>query len=138
MAGRISHMERCFAWFPQYLECHVSTIKFLMHAPGPLPTFCRYYIAILAASRHACLYYIRQLEVLFVLNGGDPAWLRPETDSEASAEKDPDRRDDTVLVGKLRRLRGLNALLAHQPWRLRREDLAALIDRQSKIGKSVV
>jgi sestrin len=108
--GRVTHLERVLAWHPSFLETWYLTQMCLMRGPGPLPGPWRNYIALLAAARHKCAYLVRLQEEEFRLNSGDARWLEGLH----------------ALPRKLQAWLPVNALLAHQPWLLTREHVAAL------------
>lgn len=64
-----------------------------------------------SASRYECAYLVRQQEIEFLLNDGDPDWLE-------GVHKIPK---------KIQNLLEINAILAHQPWLINKEHIAALI-----------
>eukprot|EP00029_Vermamoeba_vermiformis_P011999 TRINITY_DN6809_c0_g1_i1.p1 TRINITY_DN6809_c0_g1~~TRINITY_DN6809_c0_g1_i1.p1 ORF type:complete len:587 (-),score=186.20 TRINITY_DN6809_c0_g1_i1:209-1969(-) len=109
--GRVSHIDRVLAWHPSYFTKFMEMYDLMMKEPGPLPLHLRNYIAILSASRFECAYLVRQQEIEFLLNDGDPDWL------------------DGVhkIPKKIQNLLEINAILAHQPWQLNKDHIAALI-----------
>jgi sestrin len=64
-----------------------------------------------SASRFECAYLVRQQEIAFLLNDGDPDWLE-------GVHKIPK---------KIQNLLEINAILAHQPWLINKEHVTALI-----------
>lgn len=109
--GRISNVARVMLWHSSFARVYYSTYTTLLKGEGPLPLTWRSYIAMLAAARHGCSYLVRQQEEEFLLSGGPRSWLR-------GAEFAP---------VKIQNLLHFNALLAHQPWRLRRNHIEALV-----------
>lgn len=99
---------------PAFCTVYYSTYNFLMKANGPLPLHWRNYIAIMAASRHNCDYLVRRQETEFLLNGGDPEWL-----------KGLDH-----VPPKLANLAQFNAIVAHQPWLLNKFHVENLVTGQ--------
>ncbi|ETV94131.1 hypothetical protein H310_12136 [Aphanomyces invadans] len=110
-SGRVSHLTRMLAWHTPYLKLHRSLISSIMLSDGPLPLEWRNYIALMAASEYRCHYVCILHQHYFLINGGDAAWL--------------DGLD--YVPSKLARLHSLNALLAHQPWLITSDDVAALL-----------
>ncbi|RHY30146.1 hypothetical protein DYB32_004623 [Aphanomyces invadans] len=127
-SGRVSHLTRMLAWHTPYLKLHRSLISSIMLSgtlrldgqlltvstivlDGPLPLEWRNYIALMAASEYRCHYVSILHQHYFLINGGDAAWL--------------DGLD--YVPSKLARLHSLNALLAHQPWLITSDDVAALV-----------
>lgn len=109
--GRLSHVYRLMAYFPSYLEAFMQTFNQVLRLPAPLPRAWRNYIAIMAASQHHCQYLVSLQEMEFLHNGGDDLWLR-------GLEHAP---------RKLRNLAHLNALMAHQPWRITKHHISVLL-----------
>lgn len=98
--NRLDHVVQLMGYHPQYLECFLRTQQYLMKGDGALPFHYRHYIAIMAASRHMCTYLVHLHEQEFILQGGDPEWLK----------------GTSHVPKKLRDLNELNKLLAHRPW----------------------
>ena len=71
-----------------------------MTSNGALPLDWRYYIGMMAASKHCCTYLVHECCDMFLMVNGDPKWL--------------DGIKHAPL--KLRKLDSLNKLLAHRPW----------------------
>lgn len=68
---------------------------------------------------NSCRYICHMQETEFLLHGGDMRWLE----------------SDEHVPPKLLVLRELNAILAHQPWLLKREHLQRLIHPTSILGQ---
>lgn len=108
--GRVSHVMQVLALHPSYLSRFSDAMHAIMYGSGPLPRPWRAYLAAMAGAVQHCPYVVkRQLEA-FIADGGDPAWL-------AGLHAVPP---------KLRRLAGLNAQLALQPWGVDAGSIAAL------------
>eukprot|EP01126_Amoeba_proteus_P007291 TRINITY_DN12615_c0_g1_i2.p1 TRINITY_DN12615_c0_g1~~TRINITY_DN12615_c0_g1_i2.p1 ORF type:complete len:123 (-),score=14.88 TRINITY_DN12615_c0_g1_i2:297-665(-) len=105
--GRVSHLTRLLAWYPPFYGKHKKSLKYIMSGNGPLPFSLRYYVAIMAASRWENLYLVQQLEHDFLLHNGDPMWLQGVK----------------FAPQKVQNLLEINALLAHQPWLVTREQI---------------
>nr|XP_027200066.1 sestrin homolog [Dermatophagoides pteronyssinus] len=96
--------------FTEYIGCHptytiplIRAHNFIMRDIGPINTTIRYYIAIMAASRHRCTFLVQFLREQFLKIGGDSEWLK-------GLEYAPI---------KLQSLNMINKILAHQPWLLK-------------------
>lgn len=111
--GRVSRLDVLLSCFPAVLESFVLSNEVMFHGSSPLPETWRYYIAIIAAARHACPPLLLILETDFLVHGGDREWLH-------GIHRAPP---------KLQRLGVFNALLAHTPWKLRPEDVELLMRR---------
>lgn len=108
-------------WHPTFLQCYVNTMHVIMREDGPLPIPWRHYLAIMAASRYRCEYLICLEKFYFLSNGGDRDWLKGTSSTPP----------------KLQALLQLNALLAHQPWLITPEHIAALVSRKGPNSWSV-
>ena len=109
--GRVTHLFRIMAWHPTFLERFTETYDFLLRADGPLPFAHRHYLALVSTARFKCYYLVKQQEQEFLLAGGDPTWLEGVDKS----------------APKLQRILEVNAILAHQPWRLLPSHIADLV-----------
>lgn len=109
--GRITHLNRIIAWHPTFLEKWTETFDFLLRADGPLPFVWRHYIALIAAARFKSHYIVQQQEQEFILAGGDERWLQTTQNCPR----------------KLQRILEVNAILAHQPWRLQPSHISELL-----------
>jgi len=100
LSGRTSHLTQNLAYHVRYLSCFIKFDSHLMREHGALPYDWRYYIGIMAASKHRCGYLVDECSEMFLNNQGNPKWL------------------DGIIFAplKLRKLDALNKLLAHQPW----------------------
>eukprot|EP01113_Clastostelium_recurvatum_P007320 TRINITY_DN13403_c0_g1_i1.p1 TRINITY_DN13403_c0_g1~~TRINITY_DN13403_c0_g1_i1.p1 ORF type:complete len:643 (-),score=168.17 TRINITY_DN13403_c0_g1_i1:22-1950(-) len=121
--GRVTHIARLTGWHPEYYERSFASLQRVMREPGPLRFHERNYIVILAASRHQCQYMVSIQEQLFLMNGGDPAWLK----------------GTAFVPRKMANLCQLTALLAHQPWLLDKDHIETLLKGQDawSIGELV-
>lgn len=111
----LDHVTKVIAYHPRYLEHYLNTQNFVMHCDGPLPFEYRAYIAIMAASRHKCTYLVNLYEKEFLMQGGDPNWL-----------KGLDH-----IPAKLRAITDINKILAHRPWLLNKEHIERLTKGQN-------
>ncbi|CAG8505229.1 16231_t:CDS:2 [Funneliformis caledonium] len=110
--GRLSHYYRVLAYFPGFMEKYQASYNIIVKGPiGPVPISWRFYIGIMAASQHKCQYIVSKLTSDFLINGGDANWL-------LGLQYAPQ---------KIRNLATLNAILAHQPWRLQASHIGALV-----------
>eukprot|EP00494_Astrolonche_serrata_P032002 UN32271 len=115
--GRIEHLDSFLCLLPEYAEKYFHIRQSLMLSDdGPLPIPWRQYIAIMAASRYGCTYLIQLHEHLFLKHGGDIRWLKGLA----------------YCPTKLQKLAHLNAILAHQPWRIEKSIISKLLDLQPK------
>lgn len=110
-SGRVTNMKRLMSFHLPYLDAFMRTESYLMQGEGPLPFDWRYYIAILAAARHQCSYLVAICETEFLLQNGDPEWLK-------GIDHAPK---------KLQNLMDVNKILAHRPWRMNVEHLQGLL-----------
>ncbi|XXQ35698.1 Sestrin [Plasmodiophora brassicae] len=102
LTGRIASLDRIIAMQPSFLVAYVSSYVAIMYDDGPLSLPCRSYLAALASARLHCQYLIRQQAREFVRLQGPVQWLH----------------DRAAVPDKLRLFDEVNALMAHQPWRL--------------------
>lgn len=96
----IDDVVRMLSFHPIFLKEFVKFHNYLMYSQGALPYESRHYIAIMAASRHKCLYLVNQQEAEFISQKGKRSWL-------SGIENIPQKLQD---------LNELNKLLCHQPW----------------------
>ncbi|XP_043266249.1 sestrin-1 [Colletes gigas] len=108
--NRLDHVSRVMASHPSYLEHFLRTQHFILRGDGPLPYDYRHLIAIMAAGRHQCSYLINLQKGEFILQGGDPSWLRGLKS----------------IPGKLQDLYEINKILAHRPWLLNKTHIEKL------------
>jgi hypothetical protein len=106
--GRMRLYEGFFLWFSEYYDLYDKAKNVLMSKEDYMPLTWKYYIAIMAVSTIRCEYLLRELEMQFLLKGGDEIWLIK------GLEAVPD---------KLRQLEKINNILAHQPWKLKLQDI---------------
>lgn len=106
--GRLKLYEGFFIWFSEYYELYDKAQSVLMSKEDYMPLTWKYYIAIMAVSTIRCEYLLRELEMQFLIKGGDEIWLIK------GLEAVPD---------KLRQLEKINNILAHQPWKLKLQDI---------------
>lgn len=98
--NRLDNITMVMSYHPQYLEIFLKTQHFLLKGDGPLPFEYRHYIALMAAARHQCAILINIQKQEFLIQGGDPQWLRGLD----------------YIPQKLRDLYEINKILAHRPW----------------------
>ena len=103
-------------------------------------THIRYYIAIIAAARHACPPLLLILETDFLVHGGDREWLhgihRAPPKLQVTAPLKVNRRSRDLYFPQ--RLGAFNALLAHTPWKLRPEDVEFLMRRDDSWSQVLI
>ncbi|XP_077976964.1 sestrin-1-like isoform X2 [Glandiceps talaboti] len=109
--SRLDNITQVMGFHPQYTEHFYQTQNFMLRGDGPLPFEYRHYIAIMAAARHRCLHIIRLQETEFLLQGGDPEWLKGLQH----------------IPQKLQHLNDLNKKLAHRPWLVTKDDMQKLL-----------
>lgn len=109
--GRVLHLYRILSWHPEFLERLQETQDFILRGPGPLPYHYRNYLAILAASRFKCHYLVQQQESEFLANEGEADWLK----------------STSYAPVKIQKILEVNAILAHQPWRLLPSHISELV-----------
>jgi len=109
--GRLSYLARVLSFRPDYAEAFFSCQRDIMTAPGPLPVVWRHYIALLAAARHRSAYLCELQSELFLLAGGESAWL----DGIAACPT------------KMQSYAALDAVTAHQPWLLKPANFSPLL-----------
>jgi len=109
--GHTSHVTQLLAYHIRYLSCFIKFDAQLMREHGALPYDWRYYIGIMAASKHRCGYLVDECREMFLNYQGNPKWL------------------DGIKFAplKLRKLDALNKLLAHQPWLITDEVIQELL-----------
>lgn len=109
--GRVSHLSRVLAWHPIYYKNFKTQYNEIMLEPGPLPHDTRHYLAMMAAACYKCSYLVQEQEQEFLASDGDPSWLEGY-DS---------------LPPRLKKLAHVNALLAHQPWKVEKAHIEQLV-----------
>nr|XP_028571025.1 sestrin-1-like isoform X1 [Podarcis muralis] len=109
--GCLEAISQQMGYHPQYLDSFLRMQHYLLHMDGPLPFYCRHYIAIMAAARHRCRYLVNLHALQFLRVGGDPQWLRGLE----------------YIPPKLQRLSEINKILAHQPWLIGKEHFEKLL-----------
>lgn len=110
--GRIANLTQLFLLLPEFFVVFSRTLGTIMRDDGPIPVTWRHYLAILAASRYNCTYLIKLHERDFLLQGGDLNWLSY-------------KKED--IPKKIVKLFKINALLAHQPWKISSETFSELM-----------
>ncbi|XP_028139001.1 sestrin homolog isoform X3 [Diabrotica virgifera virgifera] len=108
--NRLDHVSQVMGYHKTYLDHFLKTQNFILRGDGPLPYDYRHYIAIMAAGRHQCGYLITLQKQEFLLQRGDPNWLK-------GLEHIP---------AKLRNLNDINKILAHRPWLLNKSHIEKL------------
>lgn len=109
---RLTHLDWVLSSQGQFLELHQKTNEVIMESDGPLPRPWRHYIAMLGASCYSCEYLVRNQMELFLLTGGDLAWLR---DPKGSVPR------------KIQCLSTVNRVMAHKPWALESSHVEAVV-----------
>nr|XP_012221931.1 PREDICTED: sestrin-3 isoform X2 [Linepithema humile] len=107
---RLDNISRVMSSHPAYLEHFNRTQNFILRNDGPLPYDYRHLIAIMAAGRHQCSYLINLQKTEFLLQNGDPSWLK-------GLKSIPRRLQDLYEINKI---------LAHRPWLLNKSHIEKL------------
>ena len=94
--------------FPDYVQMSFKLNNYLMNNQTVLPVTYKYYLSIMAVSCYNCEHLLKIQEEQFILNGGDPSWLKKGL-----------KVVDTKLVNIAR----LNEYLAHKPWSLEADEI---------------
>ena len=100
--------EGFFLWFSEYYHLYNKSIETIMSDDNYIPITWKYYLAIMAISTVKSQYLLRQLEIQFLSKGGDETWLI---------------KGLTAVPEKIKKLDKLNNILAHQPWKLKVQDI---------------
>lgn len=108
--NRLEQLHQVMGYHPSYVEAFLKTQQFLFREDGPLPFQYRHFIAIMAAARHNCQYLVRLHAHEFLLQGGDPEWLRGLT----------------YAPQKLQNLYEVAKILAHRPWLIKKDHITKL------------
>ncbi|KAI9164456.1 hypothetical protein H9P43_008307 [Blastocladiella emersonii ATCC 22665] len=129
-AGRVDHLDRVLAYFPRYLrKSRRAAHHLVFDMPGPLPRTWRLFLGLTAAAQHRNLAVAGLFRLEFLQQAGDPAWIDPATGGVHAG---------TAVPAKLAALAPLNALLAHQPWRVGAQHIARLVvDHGWSVGELV-
>jgi sestrin len=99
--GDVDNLIRVMSFHPDFLNEFMNLYNYLMYSQhGALPYDSRHFIAIMAATRHKCIYLVKQQEREFLLQNGQKAWIH----------------GINYIPQKLKDLYELNKLLCHQPW----------------------
>ena len=98
--GQVDNIIRIMSFHPVFLQEFIRFYNYLMYSQGALSYDARHYIAIMAASRHKCIYLVKQQEKEFLMQNGQKAWLNGLG----------------YIPQKLNDLNELNKILCHQPW----------------------
>jgi hypothetical protein len=107
--GRLRIHEAFFLWFYEYYDIYQRSVNILMEdKEDSIPDTWKYYLAIMAVSTIRCEYLLRELELQFLVKGGDINWLNNGL---------------SEIPSKLKKLEKINNILAHQPWTLKIQDL---------------
>lgn len=112
--GYIDDMTRILSFHSDFLKEYIKFHNYLMYGQGALPYELRHYIAIMASSRHKCLYLVNQQENEFISQKGQKSWL-------LGIENIPQ---------KLKDLNELNKLICHQPWLINENHIEKLLKNQ--------
>lgn len=107
--SRFRHHELFMLWFPEYYFLYKNTLDTILeNKEGYLPLTWKLYLGIMAAATVRNEFLMKSLEADFILMGGDEDWL--VFGIMAAPEK-------------IRKLEILNNILAHQPWKLKMQDI---------------
>ncbi len=121
--GRLMLYESFFLIFNEYYNLlRVNTLDILMNEDNYIPISWKYYIAIMAVSTIRCEYVLRELEIQFLLKGGDERWLINGL---------------VEVPEKLKMLEKINNILAHQPWKLKIQDIYEICNKCETNGWSL-
>ena len=110
--GRLLHHERILCLYSEYLQMSFKLNNYLLNNQTVLPVSYRYYLSIMAVSCYNCEYLLKIQEEQFILNGGDPCWLK---------------KGLKAVDSKLIHIARLNELLAHKPWAIDAEEIKVRI-----------
>ncbi|KAI9222323.1 PA26 p53-induced protein-domain-containing protein [Blastocladiella britannica] len=135
--ARVDHTARVLAYFPRYLRkaqaAHAHAVRDM---PGPLPATWRLYASLMGAAQMRNVAVAGRSRAHFLHVGGYAEWLTQGTrtssstllTSNAAAGSGGDSNAEAAAVPpKLAALAPFNAILAHQPWRLRADHVARLV-----------
>lgn len=107
--GKFFYHEYLMLWFPDYYFLYKNSLETIMeNKEGFLPLTWKLYLGIMAASTIRNEFLLRSLETEFLLNGGEEDWLIYGLSGAPE---------------KLKKLEVLNNILAHQPWKLKSQNL---------------
>eukprot|EP01125_Pyxidicula_operculata_P016446 TRINITY_DN5665_c0_g1_i1.p1 TRINITY_DN5665_c0_g1~~TRINITY_DN5665_c0_g1_i1.p1 ORF type:complete len:556 (+),score=73.54 TRINITY_DN5665_c0_g1_i1:152-1819(+) len=106
---RVTNLTRILAWHPKYYKYYHNLNQIIMCTSGPLNYIDRHLISMMAAARYRCSYIIKNQVEQLVQN------------------HEVNSINDIVLSPKLEKLALVNAILAHQPWKLRKEHIQDLV-----------
>jgi hypothetical protein len=121
--GRIKLYESFFLMFNEYYHLlQANTFNILMNEDNYIPLTWKFYIAIMAVSTVRCEYLLRELEMQFLLKGGEEKWLVNGL---------------VEVPEKLRKLEKINNILAHQPWKLNVQDIHEICNKYETSGWSL-
>lgn len=112
--GEIDNILQIMSFHTKFLKDFLHFYNYLMYSQSVLAYDLRHYLAIIASSRHKCLYLITRHEKEFEQHNGQKEWLK-------GIENTPQ---------KLRDLYEINKILAHQPWLLNHEHIAKTLGGQ--------
>lgn len=115
--GSIKFYEIFMLWFPEYYFYYRTTFETILENKECYFNLSWiYYMGIMAASTIRSQFLLRHLESEFLLSGGEEDWLIYGLDS---------------IPEKLKKLQIINNILAHQPWKLKVQDLNDLCSGNS-------
>ncbi|CAH1228737.1 SESN1 [Branchiostoma lanceolatum] len=109
--NRLENITSVMGFHPQYLESFLRLQHYLLRLDGPLPQDYRHYIGVMAAARHQCSYLVDLQESEFLMQDGDPDWLKGLD----------------YIPQKLKNLCELNKILAHRPWLITKQHIEQLL-----------
>lgn len=111
--GEIDSLVKMLSFHPDFLKIFMNSYNYLMYSQGALSYDSRHFIAIMAASRHKCIYLVKLQEKEFLSQNGQKKWLLGI--------------DSNYVPQKLKDLSELNKLLCHQPWLINRTHIEKML-----------
>jgi hypothetical protein len=110
----VDNLIRILSFHPNFLNEFMKFHNYLMYSQGPLSYEIRHYIAIMAASRHKCMFLVSQQEREFKMQNGQKSWLNGISN----------------IPQKLKDLNEINKLLCHQPWLINHSHIEKVLTGQ--------
>jgi hypothetical protein len=108
-SSRFRNHELFMLWFPEYFFLYKNTLETILeNKEGFLPLTWKIYLGIMAAATIRNNFLLKNLETEFILMGGDEDWLIFGLGA---------------VPQKIRKLEILNNIMAHQPWKLKTQDI---------------
>lgn len=121
--GGLKLYEGFFLWFSEYYCLYDNTVRILMTDNCVIPVTWKYYLAIMAVSTIRCEYLLKSLEIEFLLKNGDERWLQDGL---------------SVVPEKIKKLEKINNILAHQPWKLKTQDINDIYSKYDANGWNLI